>query len=298
VKAIGLLTILFCLAFALWCTAKGKKRAKSIFGVSLVGMLFGLALILNDRITEFTLEHVGSIKTAEKEAVSNAAEIANIRKRVEAQSATVDLVAQRAGDAMKLAQEVEKAREDMGLELDRVRNATVDADKAVRELRELADFTRAVTGAESDDRASLDRLKAWADDPKYPMVQLARQALVKVRIYYSGYDIRPTPSVEWDSSAKFQQLTFGELRELYRNSSPHQHAALVQQIWRRTDIPKADRMGFLIEVMKTDASINAVDYSRKLFYPETNLKHEDMAALPLVLDPLYDWWEQNKNTVK
>ena len=73
---------------------------------------------------------------------------------------------------------------------------------------------------------------------------------------------------------------------------------MVQQIWSRTDIPKAERMAFLIEVMKTDRSINAVDYARKLFYPETTLKHEDMGGAPIILGPLYDWWEANKNTVK
>jgi hypothetical protein len=65
-------------------------------------MFMGFALVLQDRITEFTLNKVGTIRAAAAEASSNATEIASVKRRVEAQSATIDLVAKTALDAKSL----------------------------------------------------------------------------------------------------------------------------------------------------------------------------------------------------
>jgi hypothetical protein len=102
VKAIGAVIILFFLFLDVWWLFRRKKRFGTLLSLSALAMFMGFALVLQDRITEFTLNKVGTIRAAAAEASSNATEIASVKRRVEAQSATIDLVAKTALDAKSL----------------------------------------------------------------------------------------------------------------------------------------------------------------------------------------------------
>jgi hypothetical protein len=55
-------------------------------------------------------------------------------------------------------------------------------------------------------------------------------------------------------------------------------------------------MGFLIDVMRSDSSITAVDYARKFFWKAAHLNESELGYNPLILElePAFEWWRTNK----
>lgn len=173
-----------------------------------------------------------------------------------------------------------------------------EARSTLDEVKQQSEFITTLVAAENDDRHALDRLASWAEDPSHPMSQLARQAWLKIRIYYVGDEIKPTITFTWPSGIDPSHDSMDVLRAFYKTLPTDFHPVAVQQIWNNTNISKQLRMEFLIDVMRNDASINAVDYARKFFWKSTDLDQGDLKVKPLVLDPLYTWWETNKTTIK
>jgi tetratricopeptide (TPR) repeat protein len=92
-----------------------------------ISLISGVALIVIDRITEIPVPYIGAIKTAEKQATSDAEKISKLKERIEAQSATIDLVAQNATDAKKLSTEAKSLYEDLS-------NKNKIADKELKNI--------------------------------------------------------------------------------------------------------------------------------------------------------------------
>lgn len=80
----------------------------------------GVALVLNKRVSELSFGKLATLKAAVTQAQSDADQIAAVRQRVEAQAATIDLVAKESADAKRL--------------LGELRNENAIADKKLRAL--------------------------------------------------------------------------------------------------------------------------------------------------------------------
>src|SRR3989304_6449914 len=108
----GILIIVNILIIDLWWL----YNQKSWSGVVVTFLIFftafallaGLVLIFNQRAIELSYGKYGSLKVTAEQAEIDAKEIAEIRKRVEAQSATIDLVAEQATKAKELSEEVSR----------------------------------------------------------------------------------------------------------------------------------------------------------------------------------------------
>lgn len=98
----GILIVLNSLVVSAWWLGQGKSWGVGLTTVAVLACLVGLALIFNERAIELSFGQFGSIKTAAKQAETDAKEVAEIRKRVEAQAATMDLVAKESAEAKEL----------------------------------------------------------------------------------------------------------------------------------------------------------------------------------------------------
>jgi hypothetical protein len=101
-KLIGILLILNGIVVASWWITTQGSHTGAILLLSFLAVFAGLALVLQDRITELTVKGVGTIKAAAERARSDADGIEDIRKRVETQAATMDLVAKESAEAKTL----------------------------------------------------------------------------------------------------------------------------------------------------------------------------------------------------
>jgi hypothetical protein len=66
--------------------------------------------------------------------------------------------------------------------------------------------------------------------------------------------------------------------------------ALLEYIWKRDDIPKVDRLDFMIDVMKNDSSLTAVEYAGRHFTSGTEL-----TIKPLAVEYLVEWWKNHRH---
>lgn len=105
-KLLGILLVVNSLVLALYCASTGHQHIKSIIAVCVLAAFIGIVFTMHDRAIEITFEKIGTIKAASEQATADANEIAEIRKRIEAQSATVDIVAQRANRTIEQLQNI------------------------------------------------------------------------------------------------------------------------------------------------------------------------------------------------
>jgi hypothetical protein len=102
IQLTGILIIANTIIVSAWWLFQGKPWGLGFTTLTVLSCLIGLALVFNERAIELSFGQFGSIKTAAKQAQTDAKEISEIRKRIEAQAATMDLVARESAEAKKL----------------------------------------------------------------------------------------------------------------------------------------------------------------------------------------------------
>ena len=289
-KLLGILLIVNTLALAGWQVASNGGN-KYVLSVSLIGIFAGLVLTFQDRITELTVQGVGSLKAATTQAQDKLNEIEQIRQRVEAQGATVDLVAKDAKDVRRLTEEIKSKSEE-------VRNQVADVGKALEKansnsdaISALLDFTTTVVGAQSDSRAAFDKLRFWSEDANFPFKKEALQAYQKVLDDHAKPWSIGGFKIPWKDGFDPKTLNLDGLASNYAAAPEQLKPAMLEYIWSRDDIPKKDRMEFLAEVIKTCNTLTTLEYAGRYFTSGAELKIK-----PLASDFLLDWWQKNKDT--
>ena len=123
----GLIIIITPISIAIWNVIKSKSVTKDIYYICVISLIIGLPVIMIDRITEIPIPYIGTIKAATEQATSDSQEVSRLRKRIESQSATIDLVAQNATDAKKLSTEAKSLYEELS-------NKNILADKELKNI--------------------------------------------------------------------------------------------------------------------------------------------------------------------
>jgi len=85
-----LVNVLLVAAYFLFATAVDNKR---ILAFTSVGVCIGVAIMLCDRLTRFKIPGLADMSSTVEQVKDDANEVSAIKNRVEAQSATVDLIA-------------------------------------------------------------------------------------------------------------------------------------------------------------------------------------------------------------
>jgi hypothetical protein len=80
-----------------------------------------------------------------------------------------------------------------------------------------------------------------------------------------------------------------DLERQYQTAPSPLKVPLLEYIWRRGDIPKIDRLDFMMRVMKTDRSLTAVEYAGRYFTLGTNQQIK-----PLAVDYPSLWWNEHR----
>ncbi len=103
-------------------------------------------------------------------------------------------------------------------------------------------------------------------------------------MYSSGF------TIPWKESFDPSKLPLPALVQQYQGSPPQLKPAMLEYIWKRDDISKVERLDFMIDVMKHDESLRAVEYAGRHFTAGT-----DQKIKPMAIEYLVDWWEKNKS---
>lgn len=306
ITVIGILIIISSLVWACQHVSKGRTHITAAVSIAAIGVLVGLGLTMRNRIVEFTINRIGSFKA---QAEADAGDIAEIKKRVEAQSATVDLVAKEAEEAKRLYEDLahkhDLADENLAsiVETMKAMNKNQEATTEIlgevsnlsSELQLLAKFTMTVDAAQNDDRHAFDELKSWAFDASHPF---SARSIDVVNAILRKHDsamlsiplLRNTPSVNY-STMSMEEL----IRRFHnvRSSDVESKVAHIRVIGNRKDFSRKDRMQFLIDIIKTNLSLYVVEHAGRLFAEESQLE-----VKPLAVEEMLDWWESNKDQIK
>jgi hypothetical protein len=255
---LGVLLIVSSIAAGAWWSVSRRRHKAWALTFSLLGVFAGCILLLSERAVEISIEGIGTIKAAAHAAEADAALVASLRKRVEAQSATVDLVAKTATEAETLA----------------------------KELQSTLDFATTLIAAGNDDRAAFERLQAYAGK-KDRLSPLAAQAFIQVRTKYGG---AVTPGyLNLPSPSALENAPMAQILSHYSKLDPLYRASAVKLVWSRDDIAQSDRMDFLAQILSSDPSLAATHYAAEIF-----AKNAGLAWSPFNVQPLLDWWHRQR----
>jgi hypothetical protein len=232
---------------------------------------------------------IGSIRTATEQALTDAKAVADIREQVENQRATVDLVATESAKAKELSERAEKQVNESAVQLADLKGSVSQAQSLLDVQRREAEFTSLITRAQNDDRASFDALRGIAQDPSNRFSAMAANAYNTIYkahsapIYYS--DMR----FPWAAGVDPKALTLQQIETDYPTITTYLKPAFLEYIWGRDDIGRVARLDFLINVIKTDPSLTAVEYAGRYFDQGTSQQID-----PVAVDYILNWWKQHR----
>ena len=290
-KIIGILLVLNSIAITGWWVGTHGSHKFGVITVCLIAVFAGLVLILNERITEITVKGVGSISASAEQAQTDAEAISQVKTRVETQSATVDLVADKATKAQELSEEVAKQNKKAEEKLATLDSAIGKAKNSLEELESTTEFTTTVVAAQNDDRDAFDQLEKWAKDACFRFSVKAGQAWHTILddhskpYHMSGFEF------PWPEGFDPSELTLSQLEQQFSETLTHLKPALLEYIWKRNDFPKKDRLSFMMNVMKTDKSLKVVEYAGIHFTSGTSQEIK-----PIAVEHLSKWWDENKSS--
>lgn len=268
-----------------------KSIALSLF-VSL--LLTGYIILLRDRITEVSINCIGSIKTTLAEVKKDADSVSNLMTRVENQSATVDAVASLANNAKTLAESVSNKNVQAQEKLKTLDAAILKANNVLTNLESMTDFTITVIFAQNDDRRAFDKLSLLAYDQSNPLHERALAAWLTIYDNHNNAsELSVCPVTPLVAGIDSSELTIHDLSKLYAVIASRFKLGFLVYIWERNDLPLIDRLDFLISVIETDDSLKAVEYAGRYFTKATKTNFKPLATLALI-----QWWKDNRATFK
>lgn len=161
---------------------------------------------------------------------------------------------------------------------------------AINRIKHEMVYHSTVLKAQGDDRQAFDRLREWSKDESYSFRLQAEQAWKRVLDDHAQPMYKSNFTVPWKEGVDPSSLTLSQLVSQYWIEPVQGKPALLEYIWRREDIAKDERLGFLADVLRRDTSLKACEYAGRYFTKGAGLKIK-----PLAIDYLVDWWEKNKD---
>ncbi len=274
-----------------------KKGALFISTLCIVCFILGFGLINHDRITEFNF--FGSFlkfREVVKQAQIDAKTISDLRKRVEDQSATVDLVATSAKEAKALSEQAKKLSEETAAKNQEFNAVIIKAQEKQNELTNLTEISQLILKAQNDDAESYHKLGSLNNfDPEYHA--LIMNAVTNIRNKYALFDKTYIIPVNWKPGIEPENFSIQQFKQFYSQAPFSYHTDLVKYVSESQTISNKDKMQFFIDVMQNGkTNLRAVDFSARLFIAlskDTELKWD-----PFIIEPLIKWWEANKDKIK
>jgi hypothetical protein len=142
IQIFGIIVIANSIFVPLLLAASGRSHGAVLWGISLLGVFGGAFLMLQDRTTELTIKNVGTIKAAAQQSTLDAKQINDIKTRVEAQGATVDLVAREAAEAKKLTEQLKEKNQSAETKLRAIDSTLKKATASLVELQSTQQASR------------------------------------------------------------------------------------------------------------------------------------------------------------
>lgn len=291
---LGIVLLICAPLFTAWWVLGNRPFKKYAASICFIEVLIGAFFILNERIVEFTIPAIGTIKTAAKRASSDADAISSLKTRVEAQSATIDLIAKDAFDAKQIGKDLSDRNSKAEQKLLQLDKSITIADLTIKKLELYIKFNTTVLSAQNDNRPAYDQLVGWAEDKSHPFNKSSLQAMRTILDQHNPAMVKTGFHVQWDKNIDPHKLSLPELWQVFKNTSqPIVRIGIIEFVCeKRHDVSKRERLLFLINVINNDEDLQVIEYAGRYFAQESgdNLK-------PLAIWGHQKWWEDNKDSI-
>ena len=253
IQGIGIGIIILVLVFngiALarkWFKTKGQITYAIV--MALLGLLVGIVMIFNERVTEMSLKVVGAggtVKTALKEVRSDANEITQIKERILTQAATIDAAFSTAAEARRLSE--------------RLSNNIVEAETALKRFETNSSLLDLVTGAFAGDRRAWDKLGVIANDANHSFQSRALytwSAVIELHNPTIPNQVFPRyPGILIQSGLSSETASLGELLEVFQKLAWSEKRELMRFIAEATRFKRKEKLEFFLRIRETDDSLH------------------------------------------
>jgi len=293
-KLIGIILVLSGIGFFIYWIRKHGIEKSDVSKLCFLIVFAGIAIIFRDRITEFSVPGIGTFKAAVEQVSADANVVSGLKRRVEDQSATVDLIAKEAADAKQLVNALSQKNLKAEEKLSQLDKSINDGNLAVKELQLYTQFHSTVLAAQNDNRHAYDQLLAWGKDSSFQFQKASAQAAQTIMDQHNSPMSISNVSVPWNEGIDPQKLSLSELQQTFTSTPPHIRRRILEFVWtKRTDIPKPDRLQFLVDVLRSDESLLVVEYAGRYFKDGTGDKLK-----PLAIEQHLEWWKKDKGSIE
>ena len=292
--AIGVLIIVNVIVLTAVWILNGNPHKTWAFAFCLLCIFLAHQFVFPDRNVKFNVLK-GSLESTLQRAEADADEIAKIKKRINSQSATIDLAVERASRALKTVAEQETKTQRAEANLQKTQKALATAERNLKSVDTLLSFQTLVTRAQNDDREAFDEIVKWqrAEGNTIPMQDLLDTVRIHLRLEHitqlrTGITFK---NFRWKEDADPSTLSLAQIASDFSNEKATwlgQPGAVVY-IWNRDDFEKEDRIKFLIDVLKEWRSLKAVNLAGKFLTEEAKIEWQ-----PFFIEPFVEWWENKK----
>lgn len=293
------------LGILIWLTYQTKSTMfGTIFALSLL-VLLAFYMLQWGHLGEFEVGALSAqakfIKEKKQEIEADAGDIADLKRQSEQRSQEAAQILSRlretereVTEAKSLIDEVSRKNTEAGEKIAILDKAIQEGNRGVSELQVATLFHSTILAAQSDNRRAFDQLWKWAEDSTYPFQKVAAQAFQTIMDQHNPAMIQGGFTVPWKEGIEPQRLTLQELRAAYTQAVPHIRIGLIEFVWeKRTDLPKKERLSFLAEVLRSDESLQVIEYAGRYFAQGTGNKLKPL-AIPMHLK----WWDENKGSIE
>jgi len=206
-----------------------------------------------------------------------------------------EFVASETESIQKILEELQQKNKQVDQSLVKMRDMLLKSADAQNAVAELIAFQTTCLRAQNDDREAYDQLAAWHKDKNAPVSnELLQKIILNINLPYVLEHRRnavQTVVIPWNEGVDPNKALIGQLTSQYSKSPPSVvNSGIVRYIWEREDYPKEDRIQFLIEVLKTDKNLRAVNLAGHFLSKDTKI-----AWNPFNIEPFVDWWEKEKS---
>lgn len=295
-KLMGFTIFIFDVIFGLYWAARGKPHNEQVKAMCFAIGILAIILIIFSSFTEAEINTpLVTLKGTVEKIKIDAKQIEEFRKRIEDQSVTVDLVAKQASDTKKLYEDLLRKNDIADKKLKNIEDVLREAAKASSDLQSIVDFTMITVAAQNDDRTAFDKLVEIAQKENNKFSGFAVQIIEKILVDINPLiQIRIYPPAPWEKMGiDPKTISSDDFVEAYRKSIATYRPSIISNLWSRKDISKREKIKFLVDVLKTDSSLSAVEYACRLINMEAHLD-KNILGINLYLD----WWEKNKDSIK
>jgi len=166
----------------------------------------------------------------------------------------------------------------------------VEYKAKIATLDNSSEFYQLSVALSSDSRSALDRVMVIANDPSDSRQQMAYNLLADFPKEAEHMNLLVYP-IDWKKAGLDpSKISLDDFRKSYSSTIPIYQTTIMEAAWRSMQIPKRDRILFLLDIINSTSSIRCLRSACLLLNEEAKIDKNFLAW------QLYGtWWSVNNN---